>query len=116
MGVEEGLLKFTGFSIPDGAYVQSAQLRVFTNSNSIGIVYGYRMIQSWGYTSTWNSLGSGVSLNNVDASSTWSFRVFPTLNNVNVTIDVTSDVSYWTENPSSNQGWIFLNDNAAGKL
>jgi hypothetical protein len=109
---EQGLLKFIDLNLylPSGTYVQSAQLRTLTKNNSPGIVYGYRMIQSWGDTSTWNSLGSGVSLDNVDASSTWSFRVFPAIVNQLEITDVTSDVSTWISNPSSNQGWIFMND------
>jgi len=112
----QALLKFDLSSIPSGAAIDSAVLRLYSNSGSPGNIRAYQMIQAWDDTSTWNSLGSGISPDGIEASSTASFMLVSPMNNQFIYQDVTVDLSYWVLNPSLNQGWAFLNDHTSKSI
>lgn len=114
-GVAQGLIKFDLSGLPSGASVISANLEVFQfdPSSSGANVYGYRMFQTWSESSTWNSLGGGVSTNGSEAASTPSFSVpSPNINGLK-SIDVTDDVVAWVTG-SANQGWVLISTSTNG--
>ena len=112
----QALLKFDLSSIPSGAAIDSAVLRLYSNSGSDGNIRAYQMIQAWDNTSTWNSLSSGISPDGIEASSTASFMLASPMNNQFIYQDVTLDLRYWVLNPSLNQGWGFLNDDTGKSI
>ncbi len=103
----------TGGPIPDGATIVSATLSVRTGTASGDISIAsfdlHRMIATWDESSTWSSLSSGVSYNDVEAASTKTAEVLsPNANTAGalVSFDVTDDVQLWSSNNSlSLRGW-----------
>lgn len=66
----------------------------------------HRMIATWDESVTWNSMTSGISYDNVEASSTSTGTVTNPANGALVNIDVTADLQYWADNlGSSTRGW-----------
>jgi len=112
----QALLKFDLSSIPSGAAIDSAVLRLFTNSGSSGNIRAYQMIHAWDNTSTWNLLGGGISPNGIVASSTASFTLVSPPHRQFIYQDVTVDLHYWVLNPSLNQGWGFINDSTSKSI
>ena len=111
----QGLLRFEDISIPEGSVLTEASLQVFTNSASGGTVSAFQMIEAWDNDSTWNSFGGdGVQADGVEAASEVSFTIPQPTDETLLTIDVTSDVQFWLENPELNQGWVFQNDSGDG--
>ncbi|MEN0020262.1 MAG: DNRLRE domain-containing protein [Planctomycetota bacterium] len=114
------LLQFTGvLAALDGvasADVQSASLRVYTNSESDdGEVRALRLLQAWGNDSTWNNSfgGNGVDADGIDAVATPSFTFMPIEDDQFYSFDVTSDVRAWVDG-ADNFGWAFVNDGEDG--
>ena len=67
----------------------------------------HELIQNWADTSTWNSWGSGIQANGVEAAST----PVATTNWVStgiLQIDVTASLQAWQADPTTNKGWAFL--------
>jgi hypothetical protein len=64
----------------------------------------HRVLVPWSASSTWDSLGSGVSLNNVEAESVSMFNALGEEPNVWTIFDATRAVQAWAANPSVNQG------------
>jgi len=99
--------------IPVGAIVTSASV-TFTASSAIAVLPSvdmYKMLSSWSEsTSTWSSLGSGVSTDNSEASSTAdaSWGALLGLNGTATfsSASMASTVQSWINNPASNNGWL----------
>ena len=112
--VEQALVRFDGIfgngagQVPLGATIQSATLTVnVTNASATGMAL-HRMLQSWGGTSTWNSLTAGISADDVeavaapDASTTYNGAVPASFG-----VSVTSSLAAWSAG-APNLGWAFL--------
>ena len=103
-----------GGPIPDGSTIVSATLTVRTGTASgdespAGNLFTlHRMIATWSETSTWDGLVGGVSLDNVEASSTITASVNgPATLGGTVSFDVTADMQLWSNNNSlSTRGWV----------
>ena len=112
-----GLLRFDGIigtaasQIPPGSAITSATLS-FQVANAGSGFNLHRMLTAWSEASTWSSLGSGISANNVEASSTITASIGANTDDFNVTIGlktmtVTSDVQAWLGG-SPNHGFALL--------
>lgn len=66
--VRAGLLRFDVSSISSSAIVIGAQLDVYINTEGLGMTF-YKMLSTWSEASTYNSLTAGVSLDDVECSS-----------------------------------------------
>ncbi len=92
--------------IPPGSTITSATLRVFvTRTDGLDGVNIHRMLVPWNDSSTWNSLGSGVSLNNVEAQSTSLFRLNAGGSGQQNFTGLASSVQAWV-NGAPNHGWV----------
>jgi hypothetical protein len=116
-GDEQTLIRFddifgggTG-QIPIGATIQSATLEV-VNSNGGGNPNMHRMLAAWSGSSTWNSLGAGVSPNGVEAIASVDGSLPGNIGTASV--DVTAALLAWASDPSSNLGWAFLPTSSDG--
>jgi len=109
------LIKFSNLfsesQVPPNATILSAKLIFATDStasspNSVDTFRLYRMIRSWDGTSTWNSLGGGISADDAEASSASDFDVLPyaSANKLGI-FDVTDTVQAWA-NGATNNGWL----------
>jgi len=93
--------------VPSGATILSADLTIQVTNESVGVGASlHRMLQTWDDSDTWNTWGSGIQANGVEAATSadtsGSSDVGP------YTLDVTSSVAGWVTNPSSNHGWAWL--------
>ncbi|MCK9622405.1 MAG: DUF4347 domain-containing protein, partial [Methylobacter sp.] len=110
---QQSLISFDLSSIPAGSIVTSASV-TFTASSAIALLPSvdmYKMLSSWSEsTSTWSSLGSGVSTDNSEASSTAdaSWGALLGLNGTATfsSASMASTVQSWINNPASNNGWL----------
>jgi phosphatidylinositol-3-phosphatase len=117
----EGLIRFDGifgnglWQVPLGAKVLSAKLLLMTNettpsNENMGL---HAMLVNWSESSTWNSLGGGVSINDVEAESIAEFRVIPNVLNAPAIFDVSRSLQKWTLDPSKNHGWLLRDGSVA---
>jgi hypothetical protein len=103
--VGQGLIRFDSIFgtnaglVPTNAVIQSAKLIVFTPLNVSGSTYEssdlfrlHRMIVDWTDSATWDSLGGGVSADNVEAASGGTFSLTPVVDGAPAIFDVTSDI------------------------
>ena len=136
--VGQGLIRFNSIfgtgagQVPTNAIIQSAKLIVFTPTNETGTTYEsadtfrlHRMIADWTDTATWDSLGGGVSADNVEAASAATFSLAPIVEGTPAIFDVTSDIDLfrtgipnrgWLIRPSSTgtgDGWTFKSSEAS---
>ncbi|MGZ5526497.1 MAG: DUF4347 domain-containing protein [Methylomonas sp.] len=110
---QQSLISFDLSSIPAGSIVTGASV-TFTASSAISLlpsVNMYKMLSSWAEsTSTWSSLGSGVSTNNVEASNTadasWGALLGLNGTATFASAAMTSTVQSWINDPASNKGWL----------
>ena len=113
----QGLLWFEGAVVPSSAASDSiaATLDLWVTSDSGTVVTGHRMLVDWDATSTWSSFSENGPVAGIDYEADPSFTL-PTDIAIGdkVTTDVSADVAYWTSNPSSNYGWILINEGGDG--
>ncbi|WFP51944.1 cytochrome c peroxidase [Methylomonas sp. EFPC3] len=94
--------------IPPGSKIESASLKVFvTQTDALDYVSINQMLVPWNDNSTWNSLVSGVSTNNVEASSTSLFRLSAGGSGTQSFDNLTSSLQAWS-NGSPNYGWVIV--------
>lgn len=103
-------------SFQQGVTVDSATLTLNgINESSTGSTLSvFRMLTAWDENSTWNSLGAGISRDDVEAASVADASVpgefsLPT----DLNFDVTATVQAWA-NGSSNFGWMIMIDSPDG--
>ncbi|MFO0946794.1 MAG: DNRLRE domain-containing protein [Planctomycetota bacterium] len=104
-----------GGPIPDGTTILNATLTVKTGTSSgdespSGNVFSlHRMIATWSEFATWDTMTSGVTLDNVEAVSTATATVNgPSVQGGTVSFDVTADVQIWSnDNSLALRGWVF---------
>ena len=92
--------------IPLGSTIQSAQLTINVSNASAQGAQLHRMLQSWNDSDNWDTWGSGIQANSVEAaniansSSTGSAVGLASVN-------VTADLQLWS-NGAANHGWAWL--------
>ncbi|NQV05108.1 DUF11 domain-containing protein [bacterium] len=73
-GETQGLIRFDGIfgvgagQIPDGSTITSAELDLTSFDASNGTFHLHRMMGPWDESSTWNSMGSGIQTDGVEAA------------------------------------------------
>lgn len=97
------LLSYDLFCMPSNAVVNSATLQLYGNGHNPlsrpNDSYLYLNTQSWDEpTLTWNTQPAHTSSNSIYMAGTTS-------SNENTSVNVTSHVQNWVQNPSSNFGW-----------
>lgn len=99
--------------IPLGATIISASLTLEVTDGSASGGSINRMLVGWNSTSTWNSLGSGVQINGVEATSTDAINV-GSISRGSETFNVTESLAAWNDSASTsggqnaaNFGWVF---------
>ncbi|MFM7185639.1 MAG: DNRLRE domain-containing protein, partial [Planctomycetota bacterium] len=99
-----------GTGIPAGAVIESATLGLRTSttpqSHSADPMTLSRMLAPWSDTSTWTSLGSGVSTDGVEAILGGNATFVPSVNGGALAFDVTESVYAW-QSGAPNRGWAF---------
>ena len=97
--------------VPNGATIASAKLILFSDAaaggetaNNIEI---HRMLTSWSESSTWNSLGGGVSANDIEAAAMADFTTAPGTLDHPWFFDVTDTVQSWASG-AANFGWAVM--------
>ncbi|HZZ44186.1 MAG TPA: DNRLRE domain-containing protein [Tepidisphaeraceae bacterium] len=111
----EGLIKFANLfqnnRIPANAVIKSATLTLTTDtatdSQTTTSVSLYRMLQTWGETDTWSSLGGSIATDGSQAILAANGTVTPTARGATVSFDVTESVYAWLEGATDN-GWVLL--------
>ena len=105
--------------VPVGAVILSAKLVLNTPINTTGTNYeststyrAHRMIADWTDTSTWSSMGGGVSNNNTEAASAASFSLAPSVDGGPAIFDVTADVELF-QSGTPNRGWLLRASSAS---
>lgn len=98
--------------IPTNATILSAKLLLHTPINTTGTDYdsddtfrAHRMIADWADTATWNSVGAGISVDNVEAAGASSFSVVPDVDGGPTIFDVTADLELF-QTGTANRGWV----------
>lgn len=114
--LSQSLIRFDGIigsgpgQVPAGAALVSAKLMMRTGTGSSDLSQStmsvHRMLTAWSETSTWSSLGAGVSTNGVEAAATADFGLIANVLAVWAIFDVTESVQAWAAAPGSNQGWV----------
>lgn len=99
--------------IPLGATIISASLTLEVTDGSASGGSINRMLVGWNSTSTWNSLGSGVQINGIEATSTDAINV-GSIAKGSHTFNVTESLTAWNNSASTsagqnaaNFGWVF---------
>jgi hypothetical protein len=63
------------------------------------------MIMDWNDSANWNSLNNGVSTDNIEAATTATFSLVPTVDGAPAIFDVTSDIEMFRTG-TPNRGWL----------
>jgi hypothetical protein len=69
------------------------------------------MLVPWSDSATWNSFGSGMAADDIEAVMSPDATVAGVSENP-LTIDVTSSLQAWVNDPSTNLGWVLLIDSS----
>jgi hypothetical protein len=108
----DDLVGVGSLQIPQGAAVLSAKMLMLTGpssatfDSSIDRMEAHRMLTPWSDSSTWGSLGSGVSIDDVEAASNMEFGVIPNVLDAWAIFDVTDSVQLFVNDPAQNLGWV----------
>jgi type III secretion system FlhB-like substrate exporter len=106
----DNLFSGSGGSIPIGSVIDSATLQLRIVEDGTGLGYLHRILSvNWNESSTWNSVGDGVALDDVEARSTADGSNNLSNNNSFITYTVTASVQSWA-NGASNLGWMIYTD------
>jgi hypothetical protein len=112
----QSLLAFSELSdlLPMGCTLRAAHLVLPVSNGSTAGIRLHRMLDDWNASSTWSSFGgNGVQANGSEASVTADAQSAATAIGV-LTFDVTAAVTEWSNNPSSNHGWVLLANGSDG--
>ena len=124
-GQEQSLIRFDNLfgsgdgQIPVGATIISASLTLdqTDQSGSSATVSLHRMLTSWSESSTWNSMTSGISTNDVEAVSTADATIYnPETNESKVLTGLESTLQAWSDGTATNYGWVIISDNTDGLI
>jgi hypothetical protein len=104
--------------VPSTATVKSATLRLWVgdgNNPSNDTISLHRMLVDWTASSTWNSMGDGVTADDVEAVATADF-VHESYKDTETWSewDVTPSVEAYVAGAATNRGWVLLNSDNDG--
>jgi len=91
--------------VPADAKVISARLVVTTTAAGDGYQL-HRLLVTWDVASTYESLGDGIQLDDVEAAATPTASAPVAEGPGRRHLDVTADVRAWLANPTTNHGWL----------
>ncbi|MBC7701677.1 DUF6701 domain-containing protein [Aquabacterium sp.] len=92
--------------IPAGSTINSATLRVYVSiKDALDQISTYRMLSTWSEASTYNSMVSGVAINNVEASSTVLYSLDAGAEFLTNITGLASSVQAWADG-ATNYGWL----------
>ncbi|MDH3292758.1 MAG: CSLREA domain-containing protein [Acidimicrobiia bacterium] len=123
--VAQGLVRFEGIvgngagQIPPGSTVTSASLTLHNRANASqagAVLAAHRMLTSWLSSSTWNTLGSGVQLDGIEAEVAADGSTAANIDIVDGTVVVSGleqAVQAWVDG-AANHGWVLTLDNNDG--
>ncbi len=94
--------------IPLGATIESASLRIDVTAPSEEGAALHRMLQTWNDTDTWNTWGSGIDTNGLEAA-TISESGSDGSPEGTTSIDVMPDLQAWSDG-DANHGWAWLRE------
>jgi hypothetical protein len=99
----------TASQIPSDATVLSAKLKLWTTNPgaTATAIHLHRMLTDWNDSSTWNSVGGGISADDVKAAATADFTYAPTVAGEPFYFDVSNTVQSWIDG-APNYGWAIL--------
>lgn len=112
----QSLLAFTELSdlLAAGCVLRTAHLVLPVSNGSTDGIRLHRMLSNWSTSSTWNSFGgNGIQANDSEASVVADAQSGATSPGV-LTFNVTSAVTTWLSNPSSNYGWVLMANGSDG--
>ncbi len=89
-----------------GAQINSAQLELTVTDPGNALKF-HRMLRDWVETETWNTLGTGIQANDVEAVSAADATTAEVAVG-KLVIDVTASLMAWSNDPSANFGWAIL--------
>ncbi|GJL51696.1 MAG: hypothetical protein NPIRA01_29230 [Nitrospirales bacterium] len=121
-GEEHALIRFDNLfgsgtgQIPLGATIISVTLALDGTdpSSSAATISLHRMLTTWNESSTWNSMTSGISTNDVEASSTADATIYnPETIESKVLTGLESTVQAWSDG-DTNYGWVIKSDHGDG--
>jgi Peptidase M60, enhancin and enhancin-like/N-terminal domain of M60-like peptidases/Cadherin-like domain len=92
--------------IPPNVVISKATLQLEVSDGG-GSMNFHRMLRPWVHIDTWNTLTSGIQIDNTDAQSTVDLSTGAVTTGIQL-YDVTNAVSAWYSNPSSNFGWAIM--------
>ncbi|QDT67875.1 hypothetical protein MalM25_07830 [Planctomycetes bacterium MalM25] len=100
--------------VPPQSRIASAKLRIVVFDPGT-TVYLHRILAPWGPATTWDSIGSGLSVDNIEASTVRDGFSFGEINMDRqlVEFDVTATVQKWADG-EPNLGWVFVNTGGNG--
>ncbi len=121
-GQEQALIRFDDlfgsgpYQIPLGSTINSAELTVeVTNQSSSGATISlHRMLSNWDESSTWDSMTTGISTDDIEAKSLGDATV-PTpdaLGSITIT-GLSAALQAWSDG-DTNYGWAILSDDTNG--
>jgi hypothetical protein len=121
-GESQGLIRFDSIfgngagQIPLGSTINTATLTLeATNqsSSSANITF-HQMLASWDETDTWNSMGSGIQIDDAEASTTIDGTVQnPNLTGAKTISGLEATVQAWSDG-ATNYGWAIVSDHSNG--
>ncbi len=100
--------------IPPGSVINSASLSIYvTHRDLLDDVSVHRMLSAWDESSTYNSLGSGVQSNGIEAAATAELTLDAGALGWSNIGGLQSTVQAWSDG-AANHGWAFISDDADG--
>ena len=98
--------------IPTDAQILSAQLELEVLEDGESLAF-HRLLQAWQDSATWNTFDNGIQTDGGEAEpqpDLLSGRV----NSSVLSLDVTTSVQAWLDDPSTNYGWVVLSNSEDG--
>ncbi|MCG8002760.1 MAG: cadherin domain-containing protein [Candidatus Thiodiazotropha lotti] len=121
-GESQGLIKFGNIfgsgpgQIPYGSTIHSASLtiQVFDPSGAATTVSLHQMLSAWDESSTWNSVTSGLQLDNIEASSVAdSTMTLAEFTGQQTFYGLETTLQAWADG-ATNHGWAIVSDSSDG--
>lgn len=92
--------------------IDSATLEIYVTDPGDRLAF-HNMLTEWSGTDTWNSLGSGIQANGIEASSS-AIATTSSVSTGLLQIDVTASLLAWQADPTANNGWAILPTGSGG--
>ena len=122
LGEEQAIIRFDNLfgsgagQIPLGSTILSATLTLdgVDTSQDTATMSLHRMLATWSESSTWNSLASGISTDDIEAASIADAVIAnPEIIEAKVLTDLESTVQAWSDG-ATNYGWMLKSDSTDG--